>query len=204
MTRDQSGNEFWPNVENRLSKTFAGLAAQLGTSDPAFPWIKIYPNIPPVQEAVMGACLDAEEPATHFVTIQGVRCKTMPEFTQTWGDALEFPRYYGGGVIGSFEECFRDLVDISNGGIGSRYRDRPGRPVERLVISVADAQEVLREDRVVGPAKILRVIETLISEIPKRCDLRVIYYVGEGVDPKQLHTQVGLVWPHEQAFGYTE
>ncbi|EKT80817.1 hypothetical protein WSS_A20259 [Rhodococcus opacus M213] len=73
----------------------------------------------PVRDAVTGACLDCEEPATHFATIQGVRCRTLPDFTRTWGDALEVPSYYGAGGIGSFEECFRDLVDIAHGGIGS-------------------------------------------------------------------------------------
>ncbi|MDJ0417540.1 hypothetical protein [Rhodococcus opacus] len=202
LRRSRTGDSFWANIESRLSETFASLAAQLGTSDPAFPWIKVYPNMPPVRDAVMGACLDREEPATHFVTIQGVRCKTLPDFARTWGDALEFPSYYGGGAIGSFEECFRDLVDTAHGGIGSRYRDRPGRPVKRLVISVADAQDVLRDDTVIGPAKIIRIIDKLISEIPRRCDLRVIYYLGEGIEPKQLHTQVGLVYPHEHVHDY--
>lgn len=202
MTRSDLDGQFWSNVEKRLSGYYAGVASQIGTSDPEFSWLKIYPNIPPVRDAVMGACLDRSEPATHFVTIQGSRCRTLQEFTRTWGDALEFPHYYGK-AIGSFEECLEDLLNIQEGGIGSQFRDRPGRPVERLVISVADAQDVLREDTIIGPAKIVRIIDRLTTRnAGRRCQLCVVYYLGKDLHPKVLHNQAGLVYPHEQIYEY--
>ncbi|EKT80816.1 hypothetical protein WSS_A20254 [Rhodococcus opacus M213] len=47
-----------------------------------------------------------------------------------------------------------------------------------------------------------RIIDKLISEIPRRCDLRVIYYLDEDIESKQFHTQVGLVYPHEHVYDY--
>ena len=67
---------------------------------------------------------------------------------------------------------------------------------------IGSFEECFRDDAVIGPAKIIRIIDKLISEIPRRCDLHVTYYLGEDIDPKQLHTQVGLVYPHEHVYDY--
>lgn len=183
------GLPFWPLVEDRTSRRDVGAIRGVGIE--RYDWLRIYPKHPIVESAVMKACLSHEGLPSHYVTIQGRRCKTLVEFLRTWGDALEFPAYYGQN-LDAFDECFRDLLNIEEGGLGSRFRDRVGRPVSRLVLNIADADVVLSEEKgEIGASQILEIIDRNFSQVAGiRCDLRVVYYSRAGTSPEHLLAQL--------------
>ncbi|CAG7597326.1 barstar family protein [Rhodococcus opacus] len=188
------GLPFWPLVEAHTTREDVGTIHGVGID--RYDWLRIYPSHPVVESAVMKACLSPEGLPTHFVTIQGRRCKTLDEFVRTWGDALEFPGYYGRN-IDAFNECLMDLLNVEEGGLGSQFRDRVGRPVSRLVINVADADLVLsQEDGRIGAPRILEIIDGSFAEVSGlRCDLRVVYYSRIGTSPEQLLSRLRTIPP---------
>ena len=58
------------------------------------------------------------------------------------GVVLDFPDYYGRNWD-AFYECFADLLEITDGGIGHAFGGRPGRPERTLHLVVRNAQELL-------------------------------------------------------------
>ncbi|MFC9788415.1 barstar family protein [Rhodococcus sp. NPDC127528] len=185
--REVAGGEaspFWDRLDD--------VAPSRNIADPRFPWLRIYQGGLTLHSAVSTIVEDPTQPPTHAVTVQGSRCRTLPEFCGTWGDALEFPRYYGR-TIDAFSECFRDLLDISDGGVGSRFGDRPGRPVERLVICVADAELMLQHEDLTGPEELIELLDQLWSDVARpRCELRVVYSPGIDFSREALQRRLGM------------
>ncbi|GAB3577746.1 hypothetical protein GCM10027445_43930 [Amycolatopsis endophytica] len=105
----------------------------------------------PAGEATRRAVFDlSARDAVHSVLVQGRRCQTMEGLLATWGDALEFPSYYGGN-LDAFDECLTDLLDLSGGGLGSAFGDRAGRPARTVLVTVQESDRLLaRENDAVG------------------------------------------------------
>ncbi|MFD4180215.1 barstar family protein [Rhodococcus sp. NPDC058481] len=204
-TANEVDSSFWGRLDKELVRpVFDGTTSSPGIADPRFPWLRIYQGGHAFQSAVTAAVRDPDQPPTHAVTIQGKRCQSLPEFCNAWGDALEFPHYYGRN-IDAFNECFRDLLDISDGGLGSQFCDRPGRPVERLVICVANADLVLREADLIGPEEIIEIIDWLWLDVDSpRCDLRVVYCPGTEVSREALQRQIGMTSSAAERAKYLE
>ncbi|MDH6285875.1 barstar family protein [Rhodococcus opacus] len=198
-------SSFWDRLDEKLSRpALQGTAPSPGVADPRFPWLRIYDGGPTLRSAVTAIAEDPGQPPTHSVLIQGKRCQSLLEFCNTWGDALEFPRYYGRN-IDAFEECFRDLLNISEGGIGSQFRDRPGRQVERLVVAVADADLVLQDEDLIGPERIVEIIDWLRSHVDSpRCDLKIVYSPSHDVSRDALRKQIGMTSAPAERAKYLE
>ena len=58
------------------------------------------------------------------------------------GVALGFPAYYGRNWD-AFYKCFGDLLEVTTGGMGFEFCDRPGRPERTLHLVVRHAEELL-------------------------------------------------------------
>lgn len=82
----------------------------------------------------------------HVVRAQGARCRTVPEACETLANALEFPGYYGRN-LDAFNECLFDLLDLSDGGLGSMF-GTAGRPVRSLIVMIDTAEQFLQDETV--------------------------------------------------------
>lgn len=69
-------------------------------------------------------------------------CRTAKEFLVSVGVALGFPAYYGRNWD-AFYECFGDLLEVTTGGMGHEFYDRPGRPERTLHLVVRHADKLL-------------------------------------------------------------
>ncbi|TFI41005.1 hypothetical protein E4P29_22790 [Rhodococcus sp. 1R11] len=179
MNRSQrSTPPFWDLV-NSLAAPHTGIlpAGDRWSEDCCF---RIYPGLPSVRTAVAEAATAPGQPATHTVLVQGRRARTVAELTRSWGDALEFPSYYGQNMD-AFDECFRDLLDIEEGGLGSRFGfGRPGRDVSRVVLTVMDADQLLTDDSLFGLAGLMGHLQRLYDEVRENgrasADLRLVLH----------------------------
>lgn len=95
--------------------------------------IEIRPEFPPPEAADEGVW-QAELDAQH--------CRTAKEFLISAGVALDFPAYYGRNWD-AFYECFSDLLEVTTGGMGYEFYDRPGRPDRTLHLVVRRAEQLL-------------------------------------------------------------
>jgi hypothetical protein len=76
--------------------------------------------------------------------LDGHLCRTARGFLVEVGVALGFPAYYGRNWD-AFYECFGDLLEITDGGMGYEFYDRPGRPERVLHLLVRHADELLAD-----------------------------------------------------------
>lgn len=82
------------------------------------------------------------DPAVWRARVDGRHCRTSQHFLAEIAAALSFPAYYGHNW-NAFYECFGDLLDITAGGMGHEFYDRPGRPERTLHLVVRHAQNLL-------------------------------------------------------------
>jgi Barstar (barnase inhibitor) len=97
--------------------------------------IEIRSDVPPPERAddgVWQADLDARY------------CRTAKAFLISAGVTLGFPAYYGCNWD-AFYECFGDLLEVTTGGMGYEFYDRPGRPEHTLHLVVRHAEELLAD-----------------------------------------------------------
>jgi Barstar (barnase inhibitor) len=95
--------------------------------------IEVRPEFP-LPDAADGQVWQAELDARY--------CRTAKGFLISAGVALGFPDYYGKNWD-AFYECFGDLLEVTTGGMGYEFYDRPGRPERRLHLVVRHADELL-------------------------------------------------------------
>jgi len=76
--------------------------------------------------------------------LDGRRCRTSRQFLVEIGVVLGFPAYYGRNWD-AFNECFGDLLEVTSGGMGYEFYDRPGRPERELHLVVDHAEDVLTD-----------------------------------------------------------
>lgn len=86
----------------------------------------------------------AAEPGVWRADLDGSRCRTSGQFLVEIGVVLGFPAYYGRNWD-AFDECFSDLLDVTTGGMGYEFYDRPGRPERVLHLVVDHAEELLTD-----------------------------------------------------------
>ena len=84
------------------------------------------------------------DPAVWKAEMDGRQCRTARQFLIEVGAALGFPGYYGRNW-NAFYECFGDLLEITDGGMGHEFCDRPGRPERALHLVVRNAQDLLSD-----------------------------------------------------------
>ncbi len=115
-------------------------------------WLAIRTEPPPTEEAGAGADV-------WVAHLDGRRCRTDRQFLDAVADALGFPEYYGHNWD-AFDECFRDLFDITEGGMGIEWGGSAGRPEHALHLVVHHAEELLVND---DPRYLGVVLETFRS-----------------------------------------
>jgi barstar (barnase inhibitor) len=71
-------------------------------------------------------------------------CRTAKDFLISAGVALGFPAYYGRNWD-AFYECFGDLLEVTTGGMGYEFYDRPGRPERTLHLVVRHTEYLLTD-----------------------------------------------------------
>jgi hypothetical protein len=85
---------------------------------------------------------DGADDGVWQVELDGRHCRTTMGFLISVGVALGFPAYYGRNWD-AFYECFGDLLEVTDGGMGHEFGDRPGRPETALHMVVRRAEELL-------------------------------------------------------------
>lgn len=184
---------FWSPLDALASEEFeargAGKDVESLFKVGGYSWLRAYPHTAKLRAKTLEHCYSDIGQPTHFVRVQGIRGADSKSLQRSWGDALEFPSYYGQNW-GAFEECFRDLLSLESGGIGSRFGGRPGRPAERLVITVEDSILLLSNSTEINLGRFIRYIDELNSEaaniFERKCDLRVILDPGYDVPLERL------------------
>ena len=84
------------------------------------------------------------EPTVWRADLDSHHCRTARSFLVEAGVVLGFPAYYGRNWD-AFYECFSDLLEVTTGGMGYEFYDRPGRPERTLHLVVRHADELLIE-----------------------------------------------------------
>lgn len=177
----EPGAVWWDRVDTAVEADAVGNPGGYG-------WVRAYPQQLPLMEAVARAC-DGPVP-THRVRVQGARCTTVGDLVRTLGDALEFPWYFGQN-LDAFDECFRDLLDLGRGGMGSAYGDRPGRDARRLVLEVADAELVLAASAEFGLPRFLRLVDRDLADLTRGAAAFFLVLYTRTTDLRALADTVG-------------
>lgn len=99
------------------------------------PWLQIRSDV---------AGVDAEN-GVWMAHLDGRSGRAEPEFLDAIADTLQFPEYYGRNW-GALHECFRDLFDVGEGGMGSAWGGTEGRPEHTLHLVVHHAEDLLVDD----------------------------------------------------------
>lgn len=85
---------------------------------------------------------DGADPGVWQAELNARHCRTATGFLISAGVALGFPAYYGRNWD-AFYECFGDLLEITDGGMGHEFYDRSGRQEHVLHLVVRHAEELL-------------------------------------------------------------
>ena len=102
---------------------------------PDHPWLALQ-TVPPLLQ-------DMDEGTDVWVAhLDGSRCRRNRQFFDTIAESLEFPDYFGHNW-NAFDECFRDLFDITDGGMGNEWGGAHGRPEHTLHLRVLHAEDLL-------------------------------------------------------------
>lgn len=137
--------DFWGELEAELKARSEGRYTLSPVRAPDAGWLRLTEPSPEFEEALVRT-LERHGSYFHHVIVQGKRCSTSADLLRTLGDALEFPGYYGMNWD-ALDECLRELLVVSEGGLGSYYGDRLGRQARSLVLAVADAEHLLEEEQ---------------------------------------------------------
>lgn len=74
--------------------------------------------------------------------INGAECPDEQTFFSEAANALNFPTYFGGNWD-AFRECLNDLLDLTEGGIGSAFGGQRGRPEPSIQLVIRSPELVL-------------------------------------------------------------
>ena len=100
------------------------------------PWLEIR------SEQAAGSGVAADASAVWTAYLDGRRCRRDKQFFDAIAETLQFPEYFGHNWD-AFDECFRDLFDITEGGMGHEYGGTEGRPEHVLHLVVHHAEDLL-------------------------------------------------------------
>jgi hypothetical protein len=103
-------------------------------------------NVPWLDLRTAAACGPDSEPGTWHAQLAGELCRSDRQFFDEAALALDFPSYFGRNWD-AFDECFGDLLDVTDGGMGHAFGGRAGRPERALHVTIHRAEHLLDEDR---------------------------------------------------------
>ena len=119
-------------------------------------------------------------PGTWAVELDGRLCRTDEQFFHEAARALDFPANFGHNWD-AFDECFGDLLDVTEGGMGNAFGGRVGRPGDGLDLTIDHAEYLLTD----GWSDALRVLLEILREdlsavdrpdgVHRYADLRVTF-----------------------------
>lgn len=99
------------------------------------------------------------EPLTWRAELDARLCRSDQELFDQAADALEFPSYFGRNWD-AFDECFGDLLDVTDGGMGHAFGGRERRAERVLDLRVHHAEHLLED----GWSQALRVLLEIFRE----------------------------------------
>jgi hypothetical protein len=108
----------------------------------ATPWLEIIAT-PPMGRAATAQ--GATEPTTWRAVVDARQCADDQGFFEVMKGALDLPAYFGFNWD-AFNECFLDLLDISEGGMGSAFGGREGKPADQLYLVISHAEHLLEHE----------------------------------------------------------
>lgn len=126
-----------------------------------------------------------DEPTVWRADLDSRHCRTARGFLVEAGVVLGFPAYYGRNWD-AFYECFSDLLEVTTGGMGYEFYDRPGHPERTLHLVVHHAEELLVD---ATPRDLGILVWELLNPRPRYdppqlwhryADLRVTYLCSPG------------------------
>jgi len=164
MPAERDSVNLWKEFEAELEVRSEGRYALAPVRTADAEWLRRAEPSPEVEEA-LARVIDRHGSYFHHVIVQGKRCSTSADLLRTFGDALEFPSYYGMNWD-ALDECLRELLVISEGGLGSYYGDRPGRRERSLVLVVADAEHLLEQGSTRDYETLLRILRRVADGSP--------------------------------------
>ncbi|WP_084215666.1 barstar family protein [Pseudonocardia spinosispora] len=82
------------------------------------------------------------EGGVHPVVIDGKDCADEAALFGTLAEKLAFPDYFGRNWD-ALDECFSDLLEITGGGLGSAFADRPGVAARTLILTFLDSARLI-------------------------------------------------------------
>lgn len=100
-----------------------------------------------------------DKPEIWTVRLEGSDCRTAEQLFQSAARALDFPRYFGENWA-AFDECLSDLLDLTEGGMGSKFGGHKGRNVGALRIIFDDADQLLSAD----PIESLQILVSILRD----------------------------------------
>jgi hypothetical protein len=156
--------DLWGEFETELESRSEGRCRLGPARSTDTEWLRRVEPSPEVDEALTHT-LEQHGSYFHHVLVQGKRCSTSADLLRVFGDALEFPAYYGMNWD-ALDECLYELLIVSDGGLGSYYGERMGRRAQSLVITVADAEHLLEKE----PPKQFEIFLNIFGRIARRLD----------------------------------
>jgi hypothetical protein len=94
------------------------------------------------------------DPSTWRAALDARSCTDNQGFFATAKTELDLPVYFGFNWD-AFDECFQDLLDISEGGMGSAFGGREGKPTVRLDLAITHAEHLFEHEPTNKPLAVL-------------------------------------------------
>lgn len=112
--------------------------------------------------AVVPSAIGSQEaqPTSWAASLDGYECRTEQDFFGSAARALDFPDYFGHNWA-AFDECLSDLLDLSDGGMGSAFGGRAGRPEKCLYLAIGNADHLLDNE----PLRVLIILVNILRGI---------------------------------------
>ena len=116
-------------------------------------------DVPWLEIRTAAASNPSSAPLSWQAELDGELCRSDRQFFGEAARVLEFPAYFGHNWA-AFDECFSDLLDVTEGGMGHAFGDRAGRPEGALHLTVRRAEHLLDG----GWPDALRVLLDILGE----------------------------------------
>jgi Barstar (barnase inhibitor) len=97
---------------------------------------------PKLEIRLEGEAWEPPSGSTWRAELDGSCCRSEREFLLGIASALDFPEYYGRNWD-AFFECFGDLLEVTEGGMGSEFGGCEGRAGDLLHLVVQHAEDLL-------------------------------------------------------------
>lgn len=122
------------------------------------------------------------EGGVHPVVVDSNDCKDQSALFDTLATKLDFPDYFGRNWD-ALDECVADLLEITDGGLGSAFGGRPGVSARTLMLTFLDSGRLI-DDGETLLSKLFATFDHAVDSNRERnaAGLRVILQLDEAED----------------------